>query len=164
MEAPVPTATLDVLRVSVLGKELSGEEAQILADLIRLHSLKDGEIVCDEGQADSKLYVVISGALNVSKRDPAGGWSNLYAMTHGDLVGELSFIDETPHYAALRAAGPTEVFSLDRRDLETLLETHPRIAYKVMRAIMRTVHGILRRMSVQAVELQNYIYKQHGKY
>lgn len=158
------TREFTALRASVLAKELSDQECEVLAGLIRLKTLRDGEIVCDEGQSDSKLYVVISGALNVAKRDPAGGWSTLYALTHGDLVGELSFMDETPHYAALRAAGPTEVFSLDRNDLETLLDSHPRIVYRAMRAIMRTVHGLLRRMSVQAVELQNYIFKQHGKY
>jgi CRP-like cAMP-binding protein len=137
----------------------------MLAGLVRLRSLQDGEIVCDEGQSDSKLHVVMSGALNVSKREPGNkGWTTLYALTAGDLVGELSFIDETPHYAALRAAGPTEILSLDRKDLEKLLESHPWVVYRVMRAIMRTVHALMRRMSVQAIELQNYIYKQHGRY
>jgi hypothetical protein len=31
-------------------------------------------------------------------------------------------------------------------------------------AIVRTVHEIQRRISMQTVELTNYIYKQHGKY
>ena len=34
----------------------------------------------------------------------------------------------------------------------------------VMRAIVRTVHEIQRRISMHATELTNYIYKQHGKY
>jgi hypothetical protein len=33
-----------------------------------------------------------------------------------------------------------------------------------MRAIVRTVHAIQRRLSMQSVELTNYIYKQHGRY
>jgi CRP-like cAMP-binding protein len=154
-----------LLRKTVLAKELADADCDVLSGLVRLRSLQDGEIVCDEGQSDSKLHVVMSGALNVSKREPGGkGWTTLYALTAGDLVGELSFIDETPHYAALRAAGPTEILSLDRKDLETLLESHPWVVYRVMRAIMRTVHALMRRMSVQAIELQNYIYKQHGRY
>jgi hypothetical protein len=36
--------------------------------------------------------------------------------------------------------------------------------YRVMRAIVRTVHEIQRRISMQSVELANYIYKQHGRY
>jgi len=159
------TRESEMVRKTVLAKELSDADCDVLAGLVRLRSLQDGEIVCDEGQSDSKLHVVMSGALNVSKREPGGkGWTTLYALTAGDLVGELSFIDETPHYAALRAAGPTEILSLDRKDLEKLLESHAWVVYRVMRAIMRTVHALMRRMSVQAIELQNYIYKQHGKY
>lgn len=159
------TRESEMVRKTVLAKELSDADCDVLAGLVRLRVLQDGEIVCDEGQSDSKLHVVMSGALNVSKREPGGrGWTTLYALTAGDLVGELSFIDETPHYAALRAAGPTEILSLDRKHLEKLLESHPWVVYRVMRAIMRTVHALMRRMSVQAIELQNYIYKQHGRY
>jgi CRP-like cAMP-binding protein len=159
------TRELEVVRKTILAKELSDADTEVLSKLVKLRALRDGEIVCDEGQSDNKLHVVVSGAINVSKRDPGGkGWTTLYTLTAGDLVGELSFIDETPHYAALRAAGPTEILSLERRDLEKLLDKQPWIVYRVMRAIMRTVHALMRRMSVQAIELQNYIYKQHGKY
>jgi CRP/FNR family cyclic AMP-dependent transcriptional regulator len=36
--------------------------------------------------------------------------------------------------------------------------------YRVMRAIIRVVHQIQRRLSMQQAELSNYIYKQHGRY
>ena len=159
------TTELDIVRRTVLAKELSESESEILSGLVKLRTLQDGEIICDEGRSDNKLHVVVSGAINVSRRVPGGtDWTTLYTLTANDLVGELSFIDETPHYSALRAAGPTEILSLDRRDLESLLDKHPWLVYRVMRAIMRTVHSLMRRMGLQAIEMQNYIYKQHGKY
>ena len=33
-----------------------------------------------------------------------------------------------------------------------------------MRSIIRGVHQIQRRLSMQQAELSNYIYKQHGRY
>jgi hypothetical protein len=33
-----------------------------------------------------------------------------------------------------------------------------------MRGIIRVVHETQRRLSAQAVELSNYVYKQHGRY
>ncbi len=66
-----------------------------------------------------------------------------------------------PRWSAL---GSARVLGLEREKLESLLDTHPVIVYHVMRAIIRTVHQIQRRLSLQAVELQNYIYKQHGRY
>ena len=62
------------------------------------------------------------------------------------------------------AITPTRVFGLEREKLESLLVSHPDIVYRVMRAIVRVVHEIQRRISMQSVELTNYIYKQHGKY
>ncbi len=88
----------------------------------------------------------------------------LFALDAGDLVGELSFLDGTRHYASLVAIGPTRVFGLEREKLEALLPVHPEIVYRVMRAIIRTVHEIQRRISMHSVELTNYIYKQHGRY
>jgi len=56
------------------------------------------------------------------------------------------------------------VLSLERDSLESLLDAHGAVVYHVMRAIVRSVHEIQRRLSLQAVELTNYIYKQHGRY
>ena len=56
------------------------------------------------------------------------------------------------------------LFGLERQRLEALLSTEPLIVYRVMRAIVRAVHEIQRRISMHATELTNYIYKQHGKY
>jgi CRP-like cAMP-binding protein len=85
-------------------------------------------------------------------------------LTKGDLAGELGFMDGRPHYAALRATGPTQVLCLQRDRLESLLQREPVIVYRVMRAIFRVVHVILNRMAMQTSELTNYLYKVHGKY
>ena len=56
------------------------------------------------------------------------------------------------------------MFGLEREQLEGMLATDADIVYRVMRGILRTVHQIQRRLSMQQVELTNYIYKQHGRY
>jgi CRP-like cAMP-binding protein len=56
------------------------------------------------------------------------------------------------------------VLGLSRADLEKLLDTKPKVVYHVMRAIVRVVHDIQRRMSMQTAELTNYLYKTHGRY
>ena len=79
------------------------------------------------------------------------------------MAGELSFIDGLVHTAAVRALTDGEVFSLDRQSLEALIERDAVLVYKVMRAIVRTVHLILSRMNFQHVEMAKYIYKQHAR-
>jgi CRP-like cAMP-binding protein len=156
---------LQLVRDSPLAVELSAEQCAVLADLLTVRDLADGEILIDEGASDDHVHVVVSGALAVAKQlQPGGKWINLNVLTKGDLAGELAFMDGNPHYAALRAAGPTRILSLNREKLESLLGRDPLIVYRVMRAIFRVVHGILHRMALQTSELTNYIYKQHGKY
>ncbi|MDH3281859.1 MAG: Crp/Fnr family transcriptional regulator, partial [Gammaproteobacteria bacterium] len=41
---------------------------------------------------------------------------------------------------------------------------HPRLVYKVMRAMFRTVHTNLMRKNFESEELSHYITKTHGRY
>jgi CRP/FNR family transcriptional regulator, cyclic AMP receptor protein len=56
------------------------------------------------------------------------------------------------------------MLSLERAQLESLLERDPVVVYRVMRAVFRVVHVILNRLAMHSSELSNYIFKVHGKY
>jgi CRP/FNR family transcriptional regulator, cyclic AMP receptor protein len=156
---------LQLVSDSALATELDAKQRAVLAELVSVRDLADGEILVPEGTSDNHVHVVVSGTLAVAKQIQSGGqWVNLNVLTKGDLAGELAFMDGKPHYAALRAIGPTRVLSLERERLESLLGREPLIVYRVMRAIFRVVHSVLHRMALQASELTNYIYKQHGRY
>jgi CRP/FNR family transcriptional regulator, cyclic AMP receptor protein len=155
---------LELVRNSALAAELTGDECRVLAGLVTTRDLADGEVLVHPGESDNHLHVVVSGMLAVASRGDDGKWVTLHALTKGQTAGELAFMDGKPHYAALVATGATRVFTLEREKLESLLQTHPNIVYRVMRSIFRIVHDLLHRMAFQASELTNYIYKQHGKY
>jgi CRP-like cAMP-binding protein len=157
-------ALLAALRGSKLGTELGDAQLAELAPHVAFRDLRPGEILVAEGTSDNHLYVIVSGTLGVVRGAGSAEPVTLFTLAPGDLVGELSFIDGTPHYAALVASGPARVVGLEREKLESLLESHPDVVYRVMRAIVRTTHQIQRRLSMQSVELTNYIYKQHGRY
>ena len=157
------TTAIDALRASPLATELTPAETKVLGELVRLRALADGEVLIPEGGRDGHLHVVVRGRIDVLKDGPHGR-SLLHTLEPGDLVGELSFMDDEPRYAALVASGPTEVLVLDRRDFETLVEPEPRVVYKVMRAIMRAAHKVQRRLALQMRDLENYLYRTGGKY
>ena len=156
------TAAIDALRSSPLATELTPAETKVLADLVKIRALKDGEVLLPEGARDGLLHVVVNGRIDVLK-DGAHGRTLLHTVEPGDLVGELSFMDDEPRYAALVASGTTEVLVLDRRDFETLVETEPRVVYKVMRAVMRVAHKVQRRLGLQMRDLENYLYRTGAK-
>jgi len=156
---------LELVRNSALAVELTGDQCSVLAELVSVRDLKDGEVLVKQGASDNRLFVIVSGALAVARQvEATGEWVTLHTLTKGDLAGELGFMDGRPHYAALRASGPTQVLCLEREKLESLLTREPVIVYRVMRAIFRVVHVILNRLAMQTSELTNYIYKTQAKY
>lgn len=157
-------ATIDGLGKSKLATELSAAQCQTLAAAMSVRDLKQGEVLVREGDTDDHLYVVVSGALGVVKAVGTPNELTLNAMRPGDVVGELSFLDGATRFASLVALNETRVLGLSRDDLEALLERDPHLVYRVMRAIVRIVHDIQRRLSMQTAELTNYLYKTHGRY
>ena len=143
---------LEALRASKLAVELSPEQCILLADLIDFRDLKAGDVLVREGARDNHLYVIVSGAVGVVKGAGGSGETTLITLADGALVDELSFMDGTAHYASLVARGDTCVFGLERQKLESLLDTHPQIVYRVMRAIVRAVHQIQRQLSRHRAE------------
>jgi len=156
--------SLDALRQSKLATELTPEQAAMLANVVALRDLKDGEVLVSEGQSDNHLYVIVKGQLSVVKNAGRRDKVTLFHISAGDFADELSFMDGSVHYASLVARGDTRVLGIEREKLESLLPTHPEIVYKVMRAIIRAVHQIQSQLSMHSVELTNYIYKTHGRY
>jgi len=157
------TATIDALSKSPLAAELTPSEVQVLSGVVRVRALQDGELLVPQGSRDSHLHVVVTGQVEVVHVSEYAR-TVLYRLEPGDLVGELSFMDAEPRYAALSAAGPTEVLVLARGDFETLIERSPWIVYKVMRAIMRVAHRVQRRLSVQLQDAEHYIYRTGAKF
>jgi ribosome-associated toxin RatA of RatAB toxin-antitoxin module/CRP-like cAMP-binding protein len=152
------------LRPSRLAAELTDEQCRTLAAVMTLRDLREGEVLVREGAPDEHFYLIASGVLGVVKNAGTSEQVTLNTLTAGDFAGELSWLDGEERYASLVAAAPTRVIGLERTRLEALLTKDPVLVYRVMRAIVRVVHQLQRRLWMQQSELANYIYKQHGRY
>jgi CRP-like cAMP-binding protein len=149
---------------SPLGVELNDDEVRFLGGLMEGRVLDDGDFLIEDGTVDNCLHIILSGKVEVVKRTSDDGYSSLAVLREGELAGELSFIDGSPHTVGLRALCETHVLSLSRESFEGIIESHPQLVYKVMRVVARSAHRIVHRMNTEFVELSNYIFKQHGRY
>lgn len=143
---------------------LTTDEAGILGPIMTTRDLADGDYLISEGTADNALHVLLTGKLEVVKKTGAGEVASLAVLREGDLAGELSFIDGEQHTVGLRALCDTKVISLARGDFESIVDKNPQLVYKLMSAVARSAHKIVRRMNSEFIELSNYIFKQHGRY
>ena len=157
-------AILEGLSKSKLASEMTEDQRKTLAAVMTLRDFAAGELLVREGDSDDHLYVVAAGGVAVVKAAGTDNEVTLNVLKPGDVVGELSFLDGATRYASLVALDGTRVLGLSRGDLEGLLDSHPHVVYRVMRAIVRVVHELQRRLSMQTAELTNYLYKTHGRY
>ena len=149
---------------SSIGGELSEQEATTLAGLMSARTLEDGEFLIKEGTSDDALHILLEGRLEVIKHVGGDSEMSLAILKPGDLAGELSFIDGEAHTVGLRSLSKAQVVSLARPDFEKIIDEQPKLVYKLMRAIVRSTHRIVHRMNHEFIELNNYVFKQHGRY
>jgi CRP-like cAMP-binding protein len=153
----------DVLRRSVLGTELDEAEAQVLAGRMGMVTLHDGETLVCEGETRRTLVLLAEGRIAVGRR-VGPSEETVHEMRAGECAGTRAFVDGSQRKAALRSIGDSTVLTLEPEAFETLLDTHPRIVYKVMRAIFRITHTNLMRANVEGTELRNYMTRSSGRY
>lgn len=158
------TDTANLVLVSALGAELSEDEAAVLGSLMAARKLANGEFLIKQGTSDDSLHVLLEGRLEVVKQTGGGDEAGLAILRDGDLAGELSFIDGHEHTVGLRALNDCHILSMKREDFEKVVDDHPQLVYKVMRSIARSTHRIVHRMNTEFIEMNNYIFKQHGRY
>lgn len=148
---------------SVLGDELQKEECKVFADIMSIRKLSVDEVLINEGEPETTLFLLAEGKLSVSS-EVEGKDVIMYTMKKGECAGTRSFIDETKRKATLRAVGDCIIYTLQPSEFESLLDSHPKVVFKIMRALFRVTHSNLARMNMESQEMSNYISKSGGRY
>jgi CRP-like cAMP-binding protein len=158
---------LQALRNSTLSEELRDSEVDLLASLISVRDYKAGDLILKPGDTELKDTLLILGSGDVEATVTAGGEPlSLHLQHPGDLAGIIGFVGGSVMQisATVIAKTDSKVLLLDRVRFESLLNINPAIVYYVMRGVVRNVHGIVRRMNMQSLEMNNYVFKQGGRY
>ena len=156
-----------VLHNSDLTEELRDAEIEALASVMTVQEYKAGEFLLRAGQTklDKTLMILGTGEVEASAT-VKGEKATLHLLQPGDIAGIITFVggDATQISATIQVKKDSKVLLLERTPFESLLNTNPAIVYYVMRGLVRHVHGIVRRMNMQSVEMNNYIHRTGGRY
>ncbi len=91
------------------------------ADSFRRKIFNKGEIICVQGDPGDEAYVVIRGSVGVFVAKGKGAY-RVATLGPGELIGEMSLIDNQPRSATLKAnARETELMVLSRSAFEDAL-------------------------------------------
>jgi CRP-like cAMP-binding protein len=79
------------------------------------------------------LYQLLQGARDVSYAETGG--SKIIRLGAGEVVGEMSFLDERPPSATVTVAEPSVLLAIPRAALAARLERQPEFAARFYRAL-----------------------------
>ena len=112
------------------------EREQLSAHLDRVQ-FQAGETLFHYGDPGDALYIITGGRLEVFLLNDTGERIVLEIASRGDIVGELSLLDEGSRTASVHAVEHTEALRLDRQDLQAYLRLHPPAAMDLLAAMGR---------------------------
>src|SRR5215469_18486627 len=75
------------------------QEREALARLMDSRNFKQGETIFETGDPGAEIYIVRSGRVEIYVENPDGEKVVLAENEHGDVIGELSFLDGGPRTA-----------------------------------------------------------------
>src|SRR5215510_3386204 len=123
------------------------EERSALAQIMDNREFKQGETIFEFGDAGAEVYIVRSGRVEIYVENPDGEKVVLGENEHGDVIGELSFLDGGSRTATAVAVEQTQMLSLHRERLLEFIEKHPHAALDLLTVVgrrLRQTHEMLR--------------------
>ncbi len=111
----------DKLREVTLFKTLSDDDLLDLATLLQLEDYEYGFPIMQKGEPGTKLYVILSGHVEVIDDDGVV----LNEMESGEVFGEMSLLSGDVVTAAILAAEPSQIATLSQKNFRHILNRFP---------------------------------------
>jgi CRP/FNR family transcriptional regulator, cyclic AMP receptor protein len=107
-------------------------------------SYATGAKVFEEGEVGDKLYIILEGAIRISRFVPGMGEEALAVHRVGAAFGEMALIDDEARSATAVCHERCRLFVINRKDLEDLLFVDRDLAYELLWNFVRTLSRRLR--------------------
>lgn len=118
-------------KVLIILGQLKDRDAEWMARAGRKRRFEDGAELIRQGVRVSSLYILLDGALCVED-ETLGVIARLGV---GEIVGEMSFVDDAPPSATVRADGPISVLELDHAAINRKTEAEADFGMRFYKAL-----------------------------
>jgi CRP-like cAMP-binding protein len=107
---------------------LPADELDRIMSELDVVNLEPREILFQEGDTGERMYIVVSGELEILKAPGSDDELILNRIQAGEYIGEMSLVTGAPRTASVRANGEVMLLSMSRDQLMDLLKRHPHLA------------------------------------
>lgn len=112
---------------------------EVVADLrehARVRSLARNEVLLEQGDTSSALYVIETGRIAIATKSGDGRESVIAVLEDGALFGELPLFDDAPRNADARALIDTTVLELEYEPVRAVLAQRPELLWVIVRLLV----------------------------
>ena len=120
------------LRNVPIFSDLKDSDLNIISDKMISRAYEKGQMILLEESQGETFFIIISGAVKVTRLSDDGREVILAILGESDFFGEMSLLDGEGRSANIVANEDAEVLTLSRRDFLDCLETYPKIAIALL--------------------------------
>ena len=122
---------------SALFSHLSHAGIYRLAELAQKKIFHKGDILIEEGKSGMGFFIITKGKVEVIKGMNTTSPIQIAILESGEIIGEMSVIDELPHSATVRALEETECLMIEQWDFKAQMQAYPEIALQLLPVLAR---------------------------
>jgi CRP-like cAMP-binding protein len=117
---------------------LEKKDLQLLAGACRERTYSAGSKLIKQGDIGVGLYVITDGTVHITKEtDPDKAELDLGTVGPGNVLGEMSLLDDLPRSANVTAVSDVTALLLPVWEFRTTLRNHPDIALRLLSTLSR---------------------------
>jgi CRP/FNR family cyclic AMP-dependent transcriptional regulator len=143
-----PNQSEDEELAAMLGRQpvfdnLTSRELRRVERIVHRRRFGVGEVVIQAWVPRSGLFVVETGGVDVVRQLSSGESIVIGSLGPGELLGEFAILDDSPRSTSIVASEPSDMIGFFRPDLMDLVETDPKLGFKILYRVSQIMSGRL---------------------
>jgi CRP/FNR family transcriptional regulator, cyclic AMP receptor protein len=134
---------LPVLRTIPIFEGLGFNDLKKIELIVHKRTFMPNEIIFYERQPGAGMYIIKRGLIKLTKTVNEER-VKISELKDGEFFGEMSLLDDYPRSAEATAVEKTEALGIFRPDLFDLIESNPKLGYKILLRLSKRLASRLR--------------------
>jgi CRP/FNR family cyclic AMP-dependent transcriptional regulator len=143
------------LREMSLFRDLDAAQLQILSENLHSKTFPAGKTIINAEQPGEAVYLILNGTVKVHLEQSDGTDVLISILGSGDIIGEMSLLDNKTRSASVSTIEATNLLWMDRATFQQALHTTPQLTINLARILakrLRHANGLIQALASREVE------------
>lgn len=110
-----------------------------MASKIKRRTFAENSYLLKEGERTETAFLIMSGKVEIRLSDLSDNPHTLAILSKGDVVGEMSLIDNSPHMASAIAMEKTEVVALSAEEFKKRIDNMDSVTRGILKILVKRI-------------------------